>query len=370
MKLGKQAALFLSASIGAALVLAYAPSLLCFDFSMYWKSGQLLLAGENPYAVPHQSEYLGQSESGLPHMRMMGSPFSLVPILPFAFFGLDSARKIYIAVLCLGLLASALILRVLYRKSSGVTAVLTLAFGALALRWGSPTFISLLGITLVLWCMRYRHHVGAGFVLVALLSLKPHLLIVPISGLIAGDLRAGRGRVLLGVLCGASLATVGLLALNPQVFLQFYEAARDTEAFNYRTATLPSLLLGHIKAPLLLFAPVIIGTIMAVAVHWKNLPHSIEDFIVYSIPLSLILAPYAWGHDYILLIPSTASVLAHLGACTTPESSKVFARVQILFIAMGMLVGLFSFLWLVPDYLYLLFPTLTLYVATLTRRVR
>ena len=281
------------------------------DFVAYWAVGRLLLEGGNPYAV----------EAILELQRSVGSrfieagvvrnpPWTLPLLLPFA------ALEFAVGWFAWALLQIALVgacAAVLWRLFDGrarpaVAIGLTFAFPpALFVALGGQIGgLLLLGLTGFTWAIIRRKDFLAGLFL-ALLTLKPHILLPFGIAVLLWSMKERRLRPLAGAAIGVAAGSLVALSLQPEIFSQYLDFARvqvpEEDLVSTPGASL-RLLLGFDRF-WIQWVPTAAG------IGWVFLHYSrrAENWDWRSeMPLlgavSWLAAPYGWVYDMVILVPT------------------------------------------------------------------
>ena len=281
------------------------------DFVAYWAVGRLLLEGGNPYAV----------EAILELQRAVGSrfveagvvrnpPWTLPLLLPFA--ALDFAVGWYAWALCQIALVggcAAVLWRLFDGRARPAVAIgLTFAFPpALFVALGGQIGgLILLGLTGFTWAIIRRKDFVAGLFL-ALLTLKPHILLPFGIAVLLWSLKEGRLRPLAGAAVGVAAGSLVALLLQPEIFSQYLEFARvqvpEEDLVSTPGASL-RLLLGFDRF-WIQWVPTAAGIIWVIF-HYSRRSESWDwrsDMPLLA-ALSWLAAPYGWVYDMVILVPT------------------------------------------------------------------
>ena len=311
--------LFVAAALlGAALVLwttvrwlAAAGVPYMNDFVAYWAVGRLLLEGANPYdveAILELQRSIGSRfvEAGV----VRNPPWTLPLLLPFA--TLEFAAGWYAWTLSqialVGGCAAALWRLFDGRGRPAVAIGLTFAFPpALFVALGGQIGgILLLGLTGFTWAIVRRKDLVAG-VFLALLTLKPHVLLPFGVAVLVWSIRERRLRTLAGAALGIAAGSLVALLLQPEVFIQYFEFARaqvpDEDLVSTPGAAL-RLLFGFDRF-WIQWVPTALGVGWVVHHCWRRV--SAWDWrreMPLLTAVSWLAAPYGWVYDMVILVPA------------------------------------------------------------------
>jgi hypothetical protein len=281
------------------------------DFVAYWAVGRLLLEGANPYdveAILELQRSIGSRfiEAGV----VRNPPWTLPLLLPFA--TLDFAAGWYAWTLCQIVLVggcSAVLWRLFDGRGRPAVAVgLTFAFPpALFVALGGQIGgILLLGLTGFTWAIVRRKDLVAGFFL-ALLTLKPHVLLPFGVAVLVWSVREKRLRPLAGAALGIAAGSLVALLLQPEVFDQYFEFARaqvpDEDLVSTPGAAL-RLLFGFDRF-WIQWVPTALG-VGWVMHHCRRRAGSWDwrREMPLLAAVSWLAAPYGWVYDMVILVPA------------------------------------------------------------------
>ncbi len=281
------------------------------DFIQYWSSGQLLLEGRNPYdpvaVLPIQREL------GWPHavpLVMWNPPWLLAWMLPLAMIGFPSAVLMWLATnLAIILLCSVSLWSFFAPEGSGSRtflvwiAAILFAPALMTLGMGQVSGLNLLGVSGFLLLVRRNHDFGAG-ILLALTTVKPHLLFLWWLAVLWFVVRGRRWRILWGCSAMLGVSTVILTLLRPS-WIQDYVGALRSPPLYWATPTIGGVLreLLHVPwqesqylAPAVAAGAVILYLFLRrPSLDWKR---AASPLILFSV----IAAPFGWSYDQIVLL--------------------------------------------------------------------
>jgi hypothetical protein len=281
------------------------------DFVAYWAVGRLLLEGGNPYdvqAILELQRSIGSRfvEAGV----VRNPPWTLPLLLPFA--SLDFAPGWYAWTLSQIALVggcAALLWRLFEGRARPAVAIgLTFAFPpALFVALGGQIGgLLLLGLTGFTWAIIRRRDFLSGLFL-ALLTLKPHILLPFGIAVLLWSVKERRLRPLAGAAVGVAAGSLVALVLQPEIFSQYLEFARvqvpEEDLVSTPGASL-RLLLGFDRF-WIQWVPTAAG-IVWVLFHFNRRSGSWDwrREMPLLAAVSWLAAPYGWVYDMVILVPT------------------------------------------------------------------
>ncbi len=293
-----------------------------FDFSRIWKASQLLVQGGNPYELPHYASFLIDSPPDLipdPNSVNPGFywlPFPFVIFFPFGFFSLAVAKRLFFILSLLGFSWACLTCQKLFIRPQPAHSInwhtvllllVTIPFGIFyhGITMGSASWIMLVAILSFFLFFEHQKYLLAGACFYPLL-MKPHLFGPFFAVLLAWSLLKKNFLIIFGFILSIIAGSCVLLLLEPKIFSMFYALLEVDKPLSFVNATLPNLLNWYLEGEWPAFTMMVLpflaaaGTLLA-SLYFKV--YNLKQALTYVLPFSLILAPYAWGHDYILCMP-------------------------------------------------------------------
>ena len=291
------------------------------DFFCFWTAARLVISGEDPYDLNVWSDATAVTivdrngrERSAPCPGRSGYPLTTsVALAPFGALPLPVAATLWQALLIGGALCGTVLIWRAYSAGLGGTGLFStlvfasqpFAFTLITAQFGG-LLLGLVGIALALEATRPRL-AGAVF---ALLALKPHvvalaLLALPIRWLSRGP----RAAVVGAALVAAALLAVSL-ALRPSWPLSWLgELGGHRLGMTEGVPTvwsLASIATGDARIGIVVIAA--IAAAYAFAVRGRQL--ATVDVAALALVATLLVSPYAGGHDQLLLVPAWGAVLA------------------------------------------------------------
>ncbi len=309
---------FLLILLGAFLLFLLTPTLPHLDFSAYWKSASMLLGGENPYNMPPDRTYLidvpEYLRPGIEHFyaRVWGPPMVLGILLPFGLLSLSAAKAVFTFFTYFSAISCSSALFSIFGGVKSLTRVRLLLFGLLlpwglffyCLSWGAPTWIFVDGLVLGVWFALRGRNFLCGLAL-SLCCLKPHLFAYLAIALLIRAVIERDFRVVLGGIIGVLLFSVLPLLVQPEIYGMYLAFITERVPHQYTGASLGSVLHSAIDPPrwFLLYLPMMIALLYELLMFKKKSYPRLWYHLIRAAPISVFLAPYCWGHDYLVALP-------------------------------------------------------------------
>jgi hypothetical protein len=289
------------------------------DFVQYWAAAKLISQHHNPYdpsAVASLEKAAGRT---IGPIVVRNPPPMLLLTLPFAWMSLRPA-----AILWMLLLLSCLITSIhLLRQSNDRTHLLGYLFAPvlMCLMAEQSSMFLLLGISLF-----FRFHNTSTFSFLAgigltILCFKPHLLVVFGVPLFCWIVSRKQYRTLLGFVVSTGIASLWRVSL----WRDYFEYLKSSPIYDEYIPTLAGtlrLVTGH---PFMQVAPLCCGLLWVVwywgrhRSMWSWFDHGLMALLV-----SVLVAPYAWTTDEVVLLPA---IFGALYRCSN-RAVNVFAVVN------------------------------------------
>ena len=278
------------------------------DFIEYWAAGQQLVHGANPYDA---NQIFALERGALWHgplpIIMFNPPSGLFLTLPL---GMVRPKAGYLcwSLFVLGAwLGSIHMIWVMNGRPSNRLHFVGYFFApaiACFLSGQMAAFV-LLGLTLFLYFHRRRPMLaGAALILCA---LKPHLFLPFGVVLLVWAIARRAYRLLSGAAIALAISSAVPLIFDPSIYGQYAAMSRTSGVKNGVVPTLSEFLriAIHPNAFWMQFLPAVAGCLWAI---WYFRRHrAVWDWNTHGlllVPVSLLVAPYAWFFDAIILLPS------------------------------------------------------------------
>lgn len=298
-----------------------------YDLDCFWNGARAVVRGEDPYdRTAWEAATRATAAEGARPARRDPCPgryayplWTAIVMAPLGWLPLVPAAALWMA---LGIGAAVAGLDLCWRAVRGprgwapllaILVIFSLPFWRfLVLGQLSGVLLGLIGATAYL---RSRGDARAGLALGAL-ALKPQLAAVIGPAAVARDLMARRWRPATlgaGVVFALAAASLAIDRGWPSRWLEGLGDQRLPEA-----TKLPTLwaLFGEVGQPLLAIPAVIA---LAAAVWWTVRPAAIDEvrFLALALPFCLVLAPYLYSYDHLLLALTWARILADASVLAT-----------------------------------------------------
>ena len=283
---------------------------LFIDLAEYWASAIALWSGQNPYdpqiIKAIQSPYI--EPQYLP-VLMWNPPIIFALIAPLTFLSLDQAVVAWTFLqtafyVCSALLLSRLLNSKDLTRRSGVSSLILISsfYPQLSsLYYAQISGLMLLGLAMALYLYSQNRHIASGFSL-GLTALKPHLLLLCYVLMLRSYKRSK------GVMIGSVIVILVFAALaiivQPKIWSWYFQAMQ-TPPIHWRTPTIGSWLqaITGLHTAYLRTAPlVIVGTILLI--RYRPEGDCLNSIVLRFAPWSLLLSPYGWVYDQVLLLPT------------------------------------------------------------------
>lgn len=343
------------------------------DFVEYWASGHQLARHANPYdgnVILGIERSVGYP-SNLSVLIMWNPPPALLLVLPLGFLGPTTADLLWSLLLLASLVTSVRIVWIMHGRPNNPLHLLGLSFAPalVCLMAGQVSIFVLLGLVVFL-----RFHQSLPFlagVSLWLCLLKPHLFLPFGVVLIVWAIITRRYKLLAGVTAALGFSTGVAVLWDPSVWLHYDQMMNTMSTARMQEEIIPclSIILRWIisaKTMWLQYLPSVLGCIWALTYFRKH--HHRWDWMEHGSLLmlvSVLLAPYTWLMDQVILIPS----LLHAAYFTRSRSLIAVLALASATIEAGAFRGmplLHSpfFIWTAPAWLvWYLYATKTSYVT-------
>ena len=301
--------MLLFAVLGSALFLAARAAAFVLpvqDFAQYWAAAHLI--AKNPYSLQQVTAFeMCRNLKLASPMVMRNPPWALVFVLPFCHFSYQTAFglwAIFSVVAVTGCARAAW--RLCTPEPSTAPALLSLLFGPTValLTLGQFAVLVLLGITIFLVMIDRNRDWLAGAALL-FISVKPHVALLFLLAIGLWTVQAKRWRVLLSAATMVAIASVIVVAINPDIFKQYVEFAKQ---FTSETTPYPNLggelyvLFGHHS---LAYLPQICG-ILWLLWYWRRnrSTWNWKTHGMITLVASVACSYYSFGFDEIVILPA------------------------------------------------------------------
>ncbi len=337
---------------GAALLLAL--SVLCGavaaagngwyverDFQCFWVAGAIVATGGDPYDAARYQRMVAETRRERLDVRYCGDRFPYPPWTAVAFVALGILPQPVAATAWLSLLVAATVLAIGWLRALAgparipwpvitVLVVLTEPFllGLAEGQFGVLTLALAAGAVVAL-----RSPSGASGLATAALALKPHTALLSLPALVLLQLRERRWASLATALALAAGSVVAIVALRPSWFAEWAAAASAKRVATVPLATSWDLAVPFGGAPVAI--AIIAALLIAIVALVRSRTLADTDVVGLACALSLVIAPYVWTHDFVVLALPWSVTLAH--ATRLPASQRRFLTFATLFVAAPLL---------------------------------
>jgi hypothetical protein len=292
------------------------------DFAVFYRGAAAFAAGMNPYAFGFVSP----------------PPFALL-LRPLASLEPEAAAMTWFLLSVVALVAVSAASLHLAAVPARVWA--GAAFAIALFLWPANNYGLLLGQSSVLVALLVTLAVSAagarpaaaGALLAIGAVAKPHLVLLTTLGLAADEWRRGRRPALAGAfaLTGALLAGASILQGLPWIRALIYD---PPESWNYWGSTIGTnvflaVLLADRAAGWFLLVVLGSALLCSLAVWWWRAAPGLAQLTAVLISATLLVTPYAYPHDYILLAFPAVWVAARLGKLAGARSLPLVVLIGI-----------------------------------------
>jgi hypothetical protein len=285
------------------------------DFIAYWSAARLLVNGQDPYSLSDITELQmsqfpeRKTDEGNYLILAWNPPWLNLLFIPLGVVNFKTATHIWlffnIFLIGLGvLLVWDLSVQPFNRKGYIYILVLNLLFieSLISLIIGQITAIILVSLVLGFWLIKKKYDFLAGIILVFSL-IKPHLIYFPLLLLLIWSVRSRRWKILYGFVSIILLSGIVMWFYIPNWLAEYIHLLGNLPNYQETTGTIGNFFgtifsIDIFHYAFLLVLPLIIP-------FTKKLEDSLDLAPINAATLiSLFLAPYGFGVDHILIIPS------------------------------------------------------------------
>lgn len=338
------------------------------DFIAYWSSARLLITDKDPYNISDISEL---QISHFPERKTAEGNYLIVAwnppwlnllLLPLSLVEFKTAAHIWLFInaFLMGmsvLLAWDLSNKPFDRKGYVVILSISLLFiqVLISLIIGQITSIVLFSIVLSYWLINKNYDYLAGFVL-AFATIKPHLIYFPLLLLLIWSIYSRRYKILLGFLSLLFFSSIVMWLIIPDWISKYIHLLSNLPDYRYTANTLGNFFeaISGVK----IFNYSFLLVLLLIIPFLKILQNSPDITPINSaILISLLFAPYGFGVDHILAIPSFVQIYSWIRKKQFSMSTNIIYIVC--YISINTLTIIFLLLRL-PTYLGFFFPLIYL----------
>ena len=294
------------------------------DHWRYWSAWQLSMHGINPYDAKNLNN-LRDKIPGLDAQPeflpiILTPPWTIVLITPVAPFVYRISRLVWLLTSIVILLICSNFLWIIYdgsKKHKWAALLVTFTFfpTLLMLKQGQINPWVLLGLVGFLYWTTQRRNDWLAGISVALMTIKPQILLLFWIVLLFWIIKKQRWRILLACCLTLTFASLLIMVRNPLIFQQFFNTYLGDTPVEWKTPTIGFYLrlwMGVDKF-WLQFIPPIIGIIWSIGYWFRNG----NDWrwcreIIPLLWVSVLASPYSWTYDQIILLVPILSVTSSL----------------------------------------------------------
>jgi hypothetical protein len=283
-----------------------------YDFFFFYAAAQIIADSGNPYDFYQYSNYVESLGLKISSLRPFPYPaWSLGLIYPLAMapFSISAFILGGISILLCSAIALKIVksLKILNEVSAYNIYLLILSFAPLlkSLSFGQISWIVFIAIGGACLLAQKQRYFLAGAVL-ALASIKPHLagpviLFALISNYLAKNKGSLTGFVVgMLILIGSSFLLLQV-PTTEYISLLSFSPHKDSSEPIITSAPL-GCIAQVIPQKLVNLTTLFLGTFVGISLA-RSIPFNTNSVFLVVTPLALILAPYSWSHDFLLLMP-------------------------------------------------------------------
>lgn len=335
--------------------------MLFYDFYVFYSAAILLHSGQSPYDFQAYQEAFWAS--GFPTSKIIYPfpypPWTLLLIWPLGLLSFNQALAItsIIGVGAVILLAPKILMRLdlppWLSRSRLLFFIMTFIPFLKTILFGQLSWIFFVGLALGAILLEKRMSFLAGVTL-ALLSFKAHLAVLPLMMILSSSLRIKDTKIILGLMTGGVIlfaSSYQILDLNLSEYFKLLKVSPHGDESNpIITAAIFSWLSPYVTQHLATLAALSASALTGIILGLKLKP-TIENIFLVAAPLTLLLTPYAWGHDYLILLPAALFALRNLFWTSERGALYLWSSSMLLFA-----VAVTEAEWTLPVFLVPLLP--------------
>lgn len=283
------------------------------DFISYWAAGKQLVHHGNPYdasAILRIQQSAGYTATHAFFMR--NTPLAFFLALPLGFFGATAGGVLWSMTMLAALIRSIWMLWVLHGRPADRLHLLGYCFPPVfaCLLTGQMGMFLLLGVVLFLYFHQSRPVIAGAALL--LCALKPHIFLPVLVVLVAWIVTSRAYRIVAGAAIALTASLALAVFLDPGAWTHYLQMM---QAANLQDDYIPTLSLFFRLAvdrnlAWLQFVPAFFGSAWALWYfltrrrQWHWMQHGSLLLLV-----SVLVAPYAWPTDQVVLLPAILAAL-------------------------------------------------------------
>jgi len=332
------------------------------DFIEYWSAAKVFISGGNSYDADELLFYQKQGGSNNSQPLMMyNPPWTMAFILIFGLFNRSTGQLIWLLTNISILLFSALqVWKIITNQATQRWIALLVTFSfistILVLALGQITPFVLLGVVgLLTFLPNPKYDIASGLSLV-LISIKPQLAIIFWLALVFWVVQQRRWLILISGSVALIILTGILSIYNPQLIQQYLGMLQTNQIFMWENPTIGSFLrfvwFGNYYFWFHLI-PIIFGEIWFI--YYWNRKHDTwnwEDEIPILLLVSVLISPFTWTYDYIILLPVILLAASWLFRDRKRKAVLLFVGLYLTINILGLILHTrlsdFWFFWMAP----------------------
>jgi hypothetical protein len=312
------------------------------DFTCYWAAGKLNLNGENPYSsfLVQDLRNSLQGQAVFPDKVYIPytPPWTLILLMPFGLLQYSMSRLLWFLVSIGLLIISVNKIWQLYsgaKKYIWMAWLVTFAFAPTLtqLRKGQIVIWVVVGIAGFLWQVERKENDWLAGAFAALLLVKPHLTYLFWPALLLWVLQERRWKVIFAALITYASGLALASAPNPNVIQQYIQGLGENSPLEWFTASLSNqirIIFGYNLIWLqFLLAVIGLGWLLIFWIQHRHTWNWVEKMPIILL-VSILTAPYAWTHDYIILLIPILAIFARLSNYKIQKSTLVLIFLLVL----------------------------------------
>lgn len=335
------------------------------DFFPYWAAGKLNLSGENPYDPQKKDSLLvdlgGQASSTYPIAIMLNPPWAVSIVMPFSLLNYPLSRVAWLLVSIGLIILCAQLCWGFYHGPPNkfwFAWVIVILFGPTisVLEVGQISSLLLSGITGFLYFAEFRKNDWAAGAALALVAIKPQVILVFWLALLFWVIYQRRWIILIS--CAATIVLLTLIAMifNPHIISQYLTMVKTGYITELATPTIGAYLryfwLGTDKFWLQFVAPAVGG--LWFLYYWRI--HQASWKWIDTLPILLLVsqvsAPYTYTYDQVILLPAILQAVIWLVRDWKRWLNLIllgaFLLINILDVTLHTKLSDFWFIWMAP----------------------
>ncbi len=335
------------------------------DFVQFWAGGKLNLQQQNPYDPQSIEQLKDEVAGGIANQNvvsiMLNPPWSIPFAMPFGVLDYATSRVLWLIVSTTLVLISGIMLWRVYSGKPkqgwlGLLVAFIFAPTISMLEKGQVTGILLLGISGFLYFTVTKRNDWLAGIFVALVTIKPQLVILFWLALLFWIIRQHRWRLIISTALTVGLLTLISMLYNPPIIGQYIQMLENYQISNWAVPTIGAYLryfwLGLDKF-WLQFLPVALGAIWLIYYwHHHRETWNWADELPIILLVSVVVSPYYWTYDLVVLIPAIILATVWISKDWKRPSTLVFSAIFIAISLGDMILHMrldeFWFIWMAP----------------------